>query len=190
MEGMAIIGSAFEHIVRPIFCRNSYCAGLSAFGTRAQVCKYSRADLQEAGFLGRLLRLPLFGVLALGVSSALRWLALPAPVIIEHGVALIAALVAVEFCLRGLVFFFVPMPPLEHRRSHADSLVVGLLRLERPSFTAMSVSVTRQFGIDLSRSWALGFIRRAAVPAVIGLAIFGWLLTGVTALDMSSKGCL
>ena len=82
---------------------------------------------------------------------------------------------------------FVPMPPLEHRRSHADSLVVGLLRLERPSFTAMSVSVTRRFGIDLSRSWALGFIRRAAVPAVIGLAIFGWLLTGVTALDISQR---
>ncbi len=51
----------------------------------------------------------------------------------------------------------------------------------------MSASVTRQFGIDLSRSWALDFIRRASIPSLVGLLAAGWLMTGVTALDLSQR---
>jgi hypothetical protein len=88
---------------------------------------FSERILLEAQSLSRLLRLPLLGILALGVASGLRWLGLPFVVPIEHGVALIAAIVGAEFCLRSLVFFFIPLPSLEDQKSHTQSLVVNLL---------------------------------------------------------------
>ncbi len=51
----------------------------------------------------------------------------------------------------------------------------------------MSASVSKQFGIDLSRSWALGYVKRASFPSLIGLAVAAWLMTGVTALDINDR---
>ncbi len=51
----------------------------------------------------------------------------------------------------------------------------------------MSASISQQFGIDLGRSWALRFLRSAAIPTLLGLVACGWLLTGVTALDISQR---
>ena len=56
-----------------------------------------------------------------------------------------------------------------------------------PSFTSVGTAVKRQFGIDLSRSWALVFVRRAALPIGFGLALFAWCLTGVTALGINER---
>jgi regulator of protease activity HflC (stomatin/prohibitin superfamily) len=39
----------------------------------------------------------------------------------------------------------------------------------------------------LGRSWALGFIRRALLPALGTLIVFGWLLSGVSALGLSER---
>jgi regulator of protease activity HflC (stomatin/prohibitin superfamily) len=47
--------------------------------------------------------------------------------------------------------------------------------------------VRRQFGIDLARSWALGFIRRAMAPLLLGMVLFSWMLTGVTALGLNER---
>jgi len=44
-----------------------------------------------------------------------------------------------------------------------------------------------QFGIDLGRSWALGFIRRALAPMIAGLLLCGWLMTGVSALGLGER---
>ncbi len=141
-------------------------------------------DGQALTFLVRLL---LFTLTGQALAYALRWFDLPFDMIVEHVVQLFGALVAVEILLRGASYIFMPMPPLEQRRSHAVSALVSLLRLQRPSFKAISASVSQQFGIDLGRSWALGFIRRAALPGLAGMALFGWLLTGVTALDLSQR---
>ena len=81
----------------------------------------------------------------------------------------------------------MPLPPLEMRRGRAESFVAGLLRLQKPSMSAMSASISKQFGIDLSRSWAIRFIRSAALPSLGGLIVAGWLMTGVTALDLSQR---
>ena len=94
---------------------------------------------------------------------------------------------AAEILLRNASFVFMPLPPLEMRRGRAESFVAGLLRLQKPSMSAMSASISKQFGIDLSRSWAIRFIRRAAFPALGGLVLAGWLMTGVTALDLSQR---
>jgi regulator of protease activity HflC (stomatin/prohibitin superfamily) len=144
-------------------------------------------SLRDAGALTRLVRLLLLNLLTLTLTYLLRWLALPQAAIVERTALLFTALVAAEIALRCASYYFMPLPQLESRRSHADSLVAGLIRLRPPSLSGMSSSISRQFGIDLGRSWALSFLRRAAVPAMLGLVVCGWLLTGVTTLDISQR---
>jgi regulator of protease activity HflC (stomatin/prohibitin superfamily) len=134
-----------------------------------------------------LLRVLLVNQLLLGLAYLLRWLALPYWPLLEESAILLTGLVAAEILLRNVSFVFMPLPPLEVRRGRAESFVAGLLRLQKPSMSAMSASISKQFGIDLSRSWAIRFIRRAAFPALGGLVLAGWLMTGVTALDLSQR---
>ena len=143
--------------------------------------------LAEAPLLDRICRVPLLGFLGLALAAGLRWLGLPFPLWIEHAVVIVTGLAAIELVLRSLVYLFVPLPPLASRRSHADSFLAGLIRAQLPDFSALSASVRREFGIDLARSWALGFIRRAFLPLLAGMAIFSWLLTGVTALGLNER---
>lgn len=141
----------------------------------------------EAPALSQLCRVPLLGLVALGVAAGLRWLGLGFAVPVEHAVGILTGLVAAELLLRSLVYIFVPLPPLAGRQSHAHSLVAGLIRARLPSLKALNASVRNQFGIDLARSWALGFVRRATVPLVLGMALLSWLLTGVTALGSNER---
>ena len=150
------------------------------------------STLPERGILGRtalamLLRLLLANLLLFAISYLLRWLALPYWLALERAAMLATGLVAAEIVLRNATYLFMPLPPLETRQGRSESLFAALLQLKKPSLSAMSASVTRQFGIDLSRSWALAFIRRASVPSLVGLVAAAWLMTGVTALDVSQR---
>ena len=147
----------------------------------------SERNVLAAPSLTRLIRLLLLELLGFALSYMLYGLGLPWALPIERATLLFPALVAAEFLLRACAYFFMPLPPLESRQGHAGSLVAGLLRLQKPSLTGMNVAISRQFGIDLGRSWAIGFVRRASMPAMIGLAVFAWLLTGVSALDLSQR---
>jgi hypothetical protein len=128
-------------------------------------------ELPEAPQIDRLLRVPLTACLVLGISSLLQSLGLAWALRIEQAVAVVVAVVGLELVLRGAAFVFIPFAPLEQRRSAADSSVAGLLRLSVPNFQAFNTAVQRQFGIDLSRSWALAFVQRAAVPIAAGMAV-------------------
>ena len=150
------------------------------------------STLPERRILGRtaltmLLRLVIANVLLFALSYLLRWLGLPYWIALERAAMLATALVAAEIVLRNAAYLFMPLPPLEIRRGRSESLFAALLQLKKPALSAMSASVTRQFGIDLSRSWALGFIRRASLPSLVGLLAAAWLMTGVTALDLSQR---
>jgi regulator of protease activity HflC (stomatin/prohibitin superfamily) len=148
---------------------------------------FTEQRVPEAGALSMLLRLVLANLLLLAVAFLFRWLDIGWWGALEKLVALLTALVAGELLLRNASYFFMPLPPQESRRGRVESLVAGLLRFQRPSLSAMSASVSKQFGIDLGRSWALGFIRRAMVPTLLGLAFAAWLMTGLTALDLSQR---
>jgi len=141
----------------------------------------------DAPALTKLLRLLLAGLLGLALVCLLHWLGLAWAVAAERIVILFTGLVAAETALSAAAYVFLPLPPLAERRSHADTLTAGLIRLQRPSLRAINASVRRQFGIDLGRSWALGFIRRAAFPALLLLVLAGWLLTGITALGLDQR---
>ena len=142
----------------------------------------------ESAMLARLCRVPMLALLGLGFASLLRWLDFPGvATLIEHGIAAITGLVGLELAVRSLAGWYGPRASTVERRCHADSAIAGLLRWQRPDFASLSASASRRFGIDLTRSWALGFIRRAAAPSLFALAVFSWLLTGVSALGLSER---
>jgi regulator of protease activity HflC (stomatin/prohibitin superfamily) len=142
--------------------------------------------IAEGKSLTYLLRLLLFTLMGLALSYALRWFALPLPIVIEHIVIIFDALVGFELALRGLAYLFMPLPPLATRH-HATSMIASLLRLQRPSLSAIQASMNTQFGIDLGRSWALGYIRRAMLPMLGGMVLAAWLLTGFSTLGLSER---
>lgn len=145
------------------------------------------ASLPEARALANLCRVPLLGVLGLGLAAGLRWLNMPFAITVEKIAAAIAGLVALELVLRNAIYVFVPLPPLAARRSATVSVIAGLIQARIPDIRSFNASVRSQFGIDLARSWSLGFIRRAMPLLLLGIALFSWLLTGVTALGLEQR---
>jgi len=143
--------------------------------------------LPEAPQIDRLLRVPLFTSLGLGIASIIRSLGFDWAPRIDQVIAVIIAIIAVEVIVRSLVVAFVPFAPIELRRAIADSSLAGLLRFSLPSFHAFNTAVRQQLGIDLSRSWALAFVRRASIPIVLGMAVMTWAVTGITALSLNER---
>jgi regulator of protease activity HflC (stomatin/prohibitin superfamily) len=174
---LKLIGAGLIVAAFPLLALERYYATLSA------------ELLPEAPALERLLRLPLTACLLLALELILRSIGLAWPVRLERLVALLIGVVSLELVLRCAVIFFIPIAPIERRQSLADSGIAGaLLRLRPPSLRTINIAVRRQLGIDLSRSWALGFIQKAALPVLVGIGILAWGLTGVTALRIDQRG--
>jgi regulator of protease activity HflC (stomatin/prohibitin superfamily) len=140
--------------------------------------------LPDASRVERLLRVPLASLLAIGIANLLLSVGFAWPLYAEKAVAILIGLIAIELVLRCLVIAFVPF---DGSRSLADSGIASFLRLTPPSVQSVSGAMKRQFGIDLSRSWALAFVRSAALPITLGMIIFAWCLSGVTALGLNER---
>ena len=143
--------------------------------------------LPEAPQLERLLRVPLTACLGLGISMVLVSFGFVWGFWIERATTLLIFIIALELILRSLAMCFIPFAPIERLRTVADSSVAGLLRFSVPNFQALNIAVRQQFGIDLSRSWALAFIQRASLPIVVGLGLMAWGITGITALGLNQR---
>jgi regulator of protease activity HflC (stomatin/prohibitin superfamily) len=143
--------------------------------------------LPDAPQLDRLLRVPLTVCLGLGIAAVLRSLGFTWAIRIEQGLAILVVAVALELMVRSLAVAFVPFAPIVERRSVADSSIAGFLRFAAPSFQAFNTAVRQQFGIDLSRSWALAFVQRAMLPIALVMGILAWCVTGITALGINER---
>ena len=143
--------------------------------------------LPDAPQLERLSRVPLATFVGLGVARGLLSAGFDWAWMLERAVGIVIGLVSLELILRGLAMIFMPFASLDLRGATADSTIAGLLRLTVPTFSLVNTAVQRQFGIDLSRSWALAFIRRAALPIGLLMAAFAWCVTAVTVLGVSER---
>jgi regulator of protease activity HflC (stomatin/prohibitin superfamily) len=143
--------------------------------------------LPDAPQLDRLVRIPLTVCLGLGIAAVLRSLGFTWAIRIEQGLALLVVAVSVELMVRSLAVAFVPFAPIEQRRTVADSSIAGFLRFSAPSFQAFNTAVRQQFGIDLSRSWALAFVQRAMLPITLVMGLLAWCVTGITALSLNER---
>jgi regulator of protease activity HflC (stomatin/prohibitin superfamily) len=143
--------------------------------------------LPEAPQIDRLLRAPLTALIVLGIASVLKSFGFDWAFRLDQILAALMGLIALELFLRSAAMAFVPFDPIEQRRAVADSSIAGLLRFSTPNFHALNSTIQHQFGIDLSRSWAMAFIRRAIVPIVFGMAMMAWGVTGITALALNER---
>ncbi len=173
-EGLLLaVGGAMLVLAFPVLVLERSCAAIPA------------AALAEAAGLAALLRAVLLVQIALGTGAhaTRRWL-----------------------CRRDLAGFSVrrrwsccwprssccvASPPCSCRRlSHVRRRPawwppVSDLHPLRPA--SVNQAVTRHWGIDLSRSWALGFVGRAVLPIGLLLAVLAWGLTGLVALPLDQR---
>lgn len=146
------------------------------------------AVLPEAGALARLLRVPLLALVGSGISIAVAAAGFAWSPWIEQIIGVVILVIAAELLGRTVAAAYLPAPSIDAVRAIADSSCAGWIRFRLPSLDRINVAAQSRFGIDLSRSWALIFLRRAALPAAAGLALAGWLLTGITTLPTDERG--
>ncbi len=80
-------------------------------------------------------------LVGLSLSSAAGWLELEATAVtIQHCVALVTGVVAVEMLVRSVILCYAAPVAVAARRSHADSAIAGMLQLSWPNFTALGAT--------------------------------------------------
>lgn len=146
-------------------------------------------QLPEAVHVAKLLRLPITAAVFLAAVMALRVFGFAWAVRLEPVLGVLIFVIGAEVFVRSISMLFLPYAALADRRATAESKIAAtLLQLGVPSFKKINIAVRSQLGIDLSRSWALAFIQQAVIPGFIGLAVFTWLITGVTTLPGNQRG--
>lgn len=156
--------------------------------TLAAATPVTTSDLPEAAGLSRLLRLLLWTLVVAGASEVARALGAGVAVWLLYVQAVLVIAVAVELALRTAAAPFLPAAALGEARGLADSTLAGLVLPRLGGGAATGDGLKERFGIDLSQSWALGFVRVASLPLIAGLLVLGWLLSGVTTLSLQERG--
>ncbi len=139
----------------------------------------------DARRLAALVRVPLAVMLCCGVGCLLLYAGIGAGAYAGRISGILCLLVAIEMTGRTLATLFVPFPPITEARPVATSVLAAALGLHRPR--RVTATVRDLFGIDLSRSWALAFVRAALAPVLGVLVLFGWALSGVEALRLDQR---
>jgi regulator of protease activity HflC (stomatin/prohibitin superfamily) len=148
----------------------------------------SPGSLPEVARLAALLRLPPLVIFAHIAITAAAGFGLPVFPWTADIVALFLALVAAELALRTLAVWFLPPPVPEAARAAIGSALAALLQPGALRPGEMAKRMHAQFGIDITRSWAVAYARTAAIPVALALAAFTWGLSGVTRIDLNQRG--
>jgi len=144
--------------------------------------------LPEVARLAALLRLPPLVIFAHIAITAAVGFGLPVFPWAADVVALFLALVAAELAVRTLAVWFLPPPVPEAAQAAIGSSLAALLQPGALRPGEMARRMRAQFGIDITRSWAVAYARTAAIPVALALAAFTWGLTGVTRIDLNQRG--
>ncbi|GDY14908.1 hypothetical protein LBMAG53_37860 [Planctomycetota bacterium] len=144
-------------------------------------------DLPEAAALARLARLLVLGLAGGGLATAAAASGAPFAEYIPLVIAGLGGVAAGELLLRSLATPFVPIRDEREAIALADSAVLGVVL---GWIGGQGGGLKERFGIDLSSSWALRWLRTAVPLAAVVLAFAAWLLTGVTVLALHERGIL
>lgn len=143
-------------------------------------------ELPEAPALARLARLALWTLVVSGVCAVARELGFAPAIWGQRAVAALLMAGAAEALLRVLAAPFLPAANAAEARGLVDARVAGGLL---PGVAGgPGHGLRERFGIDLSQSWALGFVRRAAAPLTLALLVLAWLLSGVSVINLGERG--
>jgi len=142
---------------------------------------------REARHLARLLRLSVWTLVVGGGSAACRALDVESAVIAQWILLGLVISVAGELALRAIAAPFMPVTRATEASGLGDSVLTALL-LTRGEGAAFGQGLKERFGIDLTQSWAVRFLKRAAIPLFAILLVIGWLVSGLTTLGVSERG--
>jgi regulator of protease activity HflC (stomatin/prohibitin superfamily) len=146
------------------------------------------SDLPEAAGLSRILRLFMWTLVVVGAAEIARSLGANVAIWALWAQTIVVIAVAAELALRVAAAPFLPAASINEARGLADSALAGLALPRLGAGKGGATELKERFGIDLSQSWALRFVRRVSIPLLAALLVIGWLLSGVTTLSLQERG--
>ena len=146
-----------------------------------------RERFREGRSLARLLRLGVWTLVVGGAAAACRALDVESASIVQWVLLGLLICVAGELALRAIAAPFMPVTRATEASGLGDSMLTALL-LTRGEGAAFGHGLKERFGIDLTQSWAVRFLKRAAIPLSAILLLIGWLVSGLTTLGVSERG--
>ncbi len=145
------------------------------------------ARLPESARLAALLRLPALILLVLAGLGAAQGFGVPPLAWASRLLQLFLYVAAAELALRTLAVWFLPLPLPERAQAAIGSAVAALLQPGALRPSGMAQRLRTQLGIDISRSWAVDYVRNAAPPVLLLLLLVSWGLSGVTLIDIGQR---
>ncbi len=149
------------------------------------------AALPEAPALRRLALVAVLAAFATGLVAVVAALGLAAAPVARRALAVPVLLVGAELSLRAVGRRFLPPGPPADARAVVESLAARLLasltRLEAGGAGSAAALLRDQLGIDVSRSWALGFLRAATLPLGLVLLLCAWGLSGLAVVPIDGR---
>jgi regulator of protease activity HflC (stomatin/prohibitin superfamily) len=144
--------------------------------------------LPEVARLVALLRLPVLAIFAhIAILTAIGF-GFPVGTLAAVATDIFLYAVAAELAVRTLAVWFLPPPAPEAARAAIGSAVASFLQPGALRPGEMARRMRTQFGIDITRSWAVAYVRAAAGPVLLALLAFTWVLSGVTRIDLNQRG--
>lgn len=101
---------------------------------------------------------------------------------------LLVLLVALEYFLRVLMVMATPLPQDSYPRFLTRSLLAAQYRWPLRPLAFVLDALEQRFGIDLRQVQAFRLMGKTIVPVVCGLAVLGWLLSGLTQVPLHQRG--
>ncbi|PID71691.1 MAG: hypothetical protein CSB34_05810 [Desulfobulbus propionicus] len=141
----------------------------------------------------RFMRFAMFSFLVIGIGTAVQSLSLPADIVVGDAsisvwvmrlLAFMHILLASEWIIRAFLSPFLPKRSADRLN---DSFLLVLIGGGQPD-DSFGDRLQDQFGIDISQSWAVQFIRRSSMWLLMIFAIATWLLSAITTLRVEERG--
>lgn len=166
-------------------------AGLLAFPTLIMGNALAHHREPECRHQAAFTRFATLSLLVIGLATALHGVALPIDIVagdaplstwVLRVLAVVQIAVAAEWILRAAVSPFMPVKSAARLN---ESLILSLVTGVQPGSGG---SFEDQFGIDISRSWAVLFVRRSSFWLFLAMVVATWLTTAVTTLRVDERG--
>jgi len=100
--------------------------------------------------------------------------------------ALLVAVTGCELAARALGRLFLPPPEPDQARAACRS-VIALALVAGARAEGVAAPIRAHLGIDFSRSWALAYVRAAALPMALCLGLLAWGLSGVVVVPLDQR---
>lgn len=101
---------------------------------------------------------------------------------------LLVLLIALEYLLRALSAMIAPLPADNAPRFLTRSILAAQYRWPLRPLTFALDAIKQHFGVDIRQVQAFRLMGKTVVPVICGMALLGWLLSGLTQIPLHQRG--